>query len=150
MTKNAANSGLVHRSAFSMISPDSGQRLQNSVPSIMHVRSDEKPIVTGPILNSAMASAETRNTSAMVIFRRFVLELNSVSSFVSTQPPNAPSTREQTISNSGSTTMEMMSKEFVLSAFAMPNETAKTTRPTASSSATIGNSRSTSGPFALY
>ena len=133
-----------------MISPDSGQRLQNSVPSIMHVRSDEKPIVTGPILNSAMASAEVRKTNAMVMFRRFVLELNSFSSCVSTQPPSAPSASEQTISMSGSTTMEITSNEPVLSAFAIPNDTANTTRPTASSSATIGSSRSTSGPLALY
>ena len=133
-----------------MISPDSGQRLQNSVPSIMHVSSDEKPMVTGPILNSAMASAEVRKTKAMVMFRRLVLELNSFSSCVSTQPPSAPSASEHTISISGSTTMEITSNEPVLSAFAMPNDTANTIRPTASSSATMGSSRSTSGPFALY
>ena len=46
--------------------------------------------------------------------------------------------------------MEITSNEPVLSAFAMPNDTANTTRPTASSSATIGSSRSTSGPLALY
>ena len=150
MTKNAAKSGLVHRSALAIISSDSGQGLQKIVPRIMHVRSDEKPTVTGPTWNSHMASAETMNTSAIVMFKRFVLELKSFSSCVRTQPPSAPSTSEQTISTSGSTMIEIMSNELVFSAFATPNDTAKTTRPTASSSATIGSSRSTSGPFALY
>ena len=35
-------------------------------------------------------------------------------------------------------------------ACAMPKETENTTRPTASSSATIGRSSSVTGPFALY
>ena len=55
MTKNRAKRGEVHLSLFSMRSKERGQRLQNTVPSIMHTSRDEKPTVTGPILNSSMA-----------------------------------------------------------------------------------------------
>ncbi len=133
-----------------MISLESGQRLQNTVPSIMHTRSEEKPIVTGPASNSSIDSAVVRNTNAIDIFRRLVLELNSFSSWVKSQPIRAPSASERTISNSGFTIIEIRSKEPLTIAFAMPKLTANTTSPTASSNATIGSSKSTRGPFALY
>ena len=150
MTKNTANSGDVHLSALPIRSDDSGQILQNTVPSIMQTSSDEKPIVTGPTGNSSLASATVRNTNAMVIFRRLVLELKSFSSCVSSHPITAPSASDSTISSSGLTRIAIRSTDPKQMALAIPNETANTTRPTASSSATIGSRRSTTGPFALY
>ena len=61
----------------------------------MQTSSEEKPIFTGPISNSCMASAAVRKTKAIVIFRRLVLELKSFSSCVSSQPITAPSSSEQ-------------------------------------------------------
>ena len=48
--------------------------MQNTVPSIMQTSREEKPRVTGPIRNSSMDSDAVRNTKAMVMFRRLVLE----------------------------------------------------------------------------
>ena len=53
--------------------------MQKMVPSIMHTSREEKPMVTGPRWNSCLARATVRNTKAMVMFRRLVLELNSFS-----------------------------------------------------------------------
>ena len=62
----------------------------------------------------------------------------------------APSSKEPAISISGLTRMETRSTVPLARAFAMPKETANTTRPTASSSATMGSKRSVRGPLALY
>ena len=42
-----------------------GQRLQNTVPSIMQVRSEEKPIFSSPKVNSNILSAVVSVTAAM-------------------------------------------------------------------------------------
>ena len=150
MTKNRANSGEVHLSAAPIRSPDRGQRLQNTVPSIMHTSKEEKPTVTGPSRNSSMDRETVRNTKAMVTFRRLVLEWNSFSSCVSSQPMTAPSARDPTISTSGFTRMDTRSISLLTRVLAMPKDTANTTRPTASSRATMGSSRLVKGPLALY
>ena len=41
--------GVVHLSVFSMISAEKSQTLQNTVPSIIQARSEEKVICIGPI-----------------------------------------------------------------------------------------------------
>ena len=133
-----------------MMSSDNGQRLQKTVPSIMQVRSDEKPIVTGPTLKEIMLSAAVKNTSAIVMFSRFVFELNSFSNCVKRKPINAPSESDNTISMTGFSTIASTLTSPPAIVFEMPNNTAKTTRPTASSSATIGRRRLVSSPFALY
>ena len=46
--------------------------------------------------------------------------------------------------------MEITSTVPLTNVFAIPNETANTIKPTASSIATIGNKRLVRGPFALY
>ena len=66
--------------------------LQNSVPSIMHTSSEEKPIVTLPIWNSALEMATVSSTNTMVMERRLLLELNSFSICVRISPITAPST----------------------------------------------------------
>ena len=124
--------------------------LQNTVPSIMQVSSEEKLIVTGPIWKLSPAREQVRNTTAMLMFRRLVLELKSFSSHVSTTPISAPRPSESTISSSGLTRIEIISTAPECMASAIPKEMENTTRPTASSSATIGSRRSTSSPFALY
>ena len=150
MTKNTASSGCDHTSARFIKSSDSGQMLQNSVPSIMHTSSEEKPSFTSPISTLSRESATVRKTKPMVSDIRFVLEWNFASSFVSTKPANAPRSSEPAISMSGLTRIDTRLTTPEVSALAMPNETANTIRPTASSSATIGSSRSVSSPFALY
>ena len=67
-----------------MISAESGQMLQKTVPSIMQVKSDEKPTFTGPAENETFATATVSRMNAMVMERRFVLELKSFSICVST------------------------------------------------------------------
>ncbi len=105
---------------------------------------------TGPISNSIIDRETVINTKAIVMFKRFVLELNIFSSCVKSQPMKAPSAREQMISIIGLTIMETRSIVPLTSVFAIPKDTAKTIRPTASSNATIGSSRLVRGPLALY
>ena len=62
----------------------------------------------------------------------------------------APRISENTISSSGLMITETISSVPPCIACAIPKDTEKMTRPTASSSATIGSSRSVTGPFALY
>ena len=150
ITKNKAKRGDVHLSEASIRSWDSEHMLQNTVPSIIHVSSDENAICTGPIWKSIIESDAVRNTTAIVRLSLFVFELNNLSSSVSTQPIIAPNVSEHTISTSGFTIIENKSASPTVRVFAMPNDTANTIRPTASSSATIGKSSFVSGPFALY
>ena len=82
MTKNNTYSGAVQPSAFSIRSPDSGQRLQKIVPSIMQTSSEEKPMCTLPMPNSIFESATVKSTMPIVSDRRLELELNSFSSCV--------------------------------------------------------------------
>ena len=150
MTKNTANRGADQSSARSIRSSESGQMLQNTVPSIMHTSSGEKPMTTSPMRHSSAASATVRNTNAMVMDIRLRLEWNMASSRVRAAPASIPSSRESTISMSGLTSTETMLSAPLIIALAMPKLTANTTRPTASSSATMGSSRLVSGPLALY
>ena len=86
----------------------------------------------------------------MVMDIRLRLEWNMASSRVRAAPASIPSSRESTISMSGLTSTETMLSAPLIIALAMPKLTANTTRPTASSSATMGSSRLVSGPLALY
>ena len=124
--------------------------LQNTVPSIMQTRRGEKPMVRGPAANPREESPTVRMTKAMVMELRFVLEWNMVSSRVRAIPARVPSIREARILISGPTAIEIMSIFPRSMALAIPKETAKTIRPTASSRATIGSRSSVSSPFALY
>ena len=137
-------------SARSMMSAERGQRLQNTVPSIMHTSREENRSVTPPSGTVAAERAMVMSTKAMVSERRLVLEKKSLSSRVRRQPSSAPSASEPTISSSGSSTTELRLMEPPTMASATPKDTAKITRPTASSSATMGSSRSVSLPLALY
>ena len=149
-TKNSTSTGAVQWSALRMISSDSGQRLQNTLPSIMHTSSGEKPIVAPPAGILSIESATVRNTKEMLIAMRLVFEWKKGSIFDRPSPASEPRNSEQRISSSGLTTMVYTSTTPLERARAMPKDTAKTTRPTASSSATIGSSSSVSLPLALY
>ena len=150
MTKNRQKRGTVHLSALYMMSPDLGQRLQNTAPSIMQTRSDENEIVTGPTLKLICDRAIVMNTNAIDIASLLLFEKKSSSTFVSKSPRREPSPSERTISRSGSTIMATTFRELDSKASATPNETAKATRPTASSNATTGSSKSVTFPWALY
>ena len=89
-------------------------------------------------------------TKAMVRDRRLELEKNSFSSRVRIRPIREPRSREPTISSRGSTRMDSRLTLPECRAVATPKDTAKATRPTASSRATMGSSRSVSLPLALY
>ena len=86
-----------------MISSDSGQRLQNTLPSIMHTSSEEKPIVAFPAGSLSIESATVRNTKEMLMATRLRLEWKIGSIFESTKPASAPSSSEQRISSRGLT-----------------------------------------------
>ena len=129
---------------------DNGQVLQKTVPSIIHVSSDEKCICTPPTVKLSIERDAVRKTIPIVRLRRFVFELKNFSRYVRTAPIIAPRRREHTISIKGFTIMERISISPLTIVFAIPNDTANTTRPTASSSATIGSNNFVRGPFALY
>ena len=116
----------------------------------MHTSSEEKPSFTSPKCTSSIEMPTVRKTKPIVSDRRLVLEVNIVSSFVRIKPASAPSSSEQKISMQGLSRMDTRLTVPLTSARAMPNDTAKTIRPTASSSATIGSRRSVSSPLALY
>ena len=124
--------------------------LQNTVPSIMHTSSGEKPQSTPATVKSTADRPTIRKMNAMLSDRRFEFERNIVSSFVSTKPASAPSSSEPTISMSGESKMLARLNCALSIARAIPKDTANAMRPTASSSATIGSSRSVSSPLALY
>ena len=124
--------------------------LQNTVPSIMHTSSGEKPHSTPATVNSTAERPTIRKMNAMLSERRLEFERNIVSSFVRTKPAIAPSSSEPTISMSGESRMLATLNCALSIARAMPKDTANAMRPTASSSATIGSSRSVSSPLALY
>ena len=88
-----------------------GQRLQNTVPSIMQVRSEEKPIFSSPKVNSNILSAVVSVTAAMSRMTRLRLEWKYFSTRSRPQPSRPPSTTEQTISIRGFTMMEMKLSE---------------------------------------
>ena len=150
MTKNVANRGAVHLSARFMISAEYSLILQNTVPSIIHTRREEKDISISPrgILIEAKAIVST--TKPIERDKRLELEKNSFSSSVRSAPSTAPRIREQMISRMGLTMMAYMFNSPPFKACAIPKDTAKIISPTASSSATIGSRRSVTSPFALY
>ncbi len=120
------------------------------VPSIMQVSSEEKPIFTPPTWNCIMDMATVRNTKPMDRERRLLREWKKRSKNVSSAPISEPSSSEPTISRAGSRAMDTRLTSPEIRARAMPKDTAKITRPTASSRATMGKSRSVSLPLALY
>ncbi len=73
-TKNRQYSGAVHLSSLSMRSSAIGQRLQNTVPSIMHVKSGENPNTSGPARSSVIDSATVSVTVPMSSVMRLRLE----------------------------------------------------------------------------
>ncbi len=126
--------------------------LQKMVPSIMHTSSDENPISTPPPRENSSFDRDTASTTkVMATHSRLLLEWKNRSKKVKARPSTDPSSTETTTSSSGLTkTLTALNAAPPIRLFAMPKETAKTTRPTASSSATMGSSRSTRGPLALY
>ena len=66
MTKKIANSGAVHLSALPIMSSEYSLMLQKVIPSIIHTRSEEKDIVTGPALNFTDDSATVSRTKPIV------------------------------------------------------------------------------------
>ena len=107
-------------------------------------------MVAGPTGISRSERAMVRKTKVMVMDRRLVLEKKSFSTWERTKPSVLPRIREKTISSRGLITMEITSRLPPSMALAIPKETEKTTRPTASSRATMGSRRLVRGPWALY
>ena len=121
------------------------------VPHIMHTSREEKPISTPlPKVSSILEKAVHRNTKATARLRRLERELKNFSTMLKTQPRAAPRTREATISTSGFTMTETRLMEPEIRALAIPVDTAKTIKPTASSRATMGSRMLVRGPLALY
>ena len=89
-------------------------------------------------------------TKVMDSDRRLLLDLKYFSTREKIRPMPKPSSSEQMISSIGSSRMLVKSNIPTRIALAAPKLTANTIRPTASSSATIGSSRSVSLPLALY
>ena len=134
-----------------MMSAEYSLRLQNMVPSIMHTSREEKAISTPPPRGMRTElRAMVITTKAMVRDRRLELEKKIFSSQVKSAPIPAPSSREQRISSRGFSTTLTAFRLPPSMAPATPMETAKITRPTASSRATMGSSRLVTGPLALY
>ena len=134
-----------------MISSEKSQRLQNTVPHIMHTSREEKPTSTPPPRSSStLEKAVHRNTKATARLKRLERELKNFSTTLKTQPRPAPSSREATISMAGFNSTDTRFTEPEIRALAMPVDTAKTIRPTASSRATMGSRMLVRGPLALY
>ena len=96
--------------------------------------------------------ATVRNTNATLTASLFEREWKNLSINVKITPTTIPTVSEKTTSISGS---RIIDATFTLPPdasmdFAMPKETAKSTSPTASSSATTGRSVFVTGPRALY
>ena len=102
------------------------------------------------MLKDIIEIATVTNTKATVIDRRFEREWKNLSQNVKIYPIAAPRAIDNTTSIRGSQMMETIFALPAEIAFAMPNETEKSTRPTASSRATTGKSVDVTGPFALY
>ena len=150
-TKKSTYSGAVHRSQRYMISSEKSQRLQKMVPHIMHTSSGLKPMATPEEkVFSTFEKAVHRNTNATARLSRLERELKNFSTTLNSHPRAAPRARDATISMAGFTSTEMRFTEPEVRALAMPVDTAKTTRPTASSRATMGSSKLVRGPLALY
>ena len=141
---------MVHLSARSINSSETSQILQNTVPSIIQASKEEKPICIPPTSNFKLEIATVSITKVTETAIRFEREWKNFSQKVNKSPITKPRPRDKTISIKGSKTI---AKGFIpeeLRERATPKDTAKTTRPTASSRATTGNKTSVTGPFALY
>ena len=150
MTKNNTNKGAVHLSRRSISSWEISLMLQKIVPSIIQVKSDEKPMCTPPTSNFKRDMPTVRKTNATDTDKRFEREWKNLSTKENKKPIAAPSANESTISMRGSTKMDMTLMLPEIKAFATPKDTAKSTSPTASSRATTGSKVLVRGPFALY
>ena len=134
-----------------MISSEKSQTLQNTVPTIIHTNRGENPMEISPPRGiCTLDRAVARMTKVTAMLRRLELEWNSFSTRENKPPRMLPKPREQTISSKGLSTTDKRLKEPLIIVLATPKEMAKTTRPTASSRATMGRSRFVSGPLALY
>ena len=149
-TKKRMFTGLVQRSTRSISSSLVSQMLQKTVPVIMQTKSSEKPRCTGPMSNSSMDRPTVSRTKAMERLIRLEREWKYFSRALRAKPATAPRPRERRISQTGSTRTPIMSTWPFSRALAMPKETEKSTRPTASSMATTIRSRWVRGPSALY
>ena len=88
-------------------------------------------------------------TNAIVIESLFEFEKNNFSSTVNIYPINEPSKTEHKISITGFIITEIRFIAPPIMACDIPIETANIISPAASSSATIGRSKSVTGPLAL-
>ena len=138
ITKKRISMGAVQRSALSISSSEKSQILQNTVPSIIQARSEENPICIPKISNLISESPTVSITNVTDIAILFDREWKNFSQCVKRIPITNPRTKERTTSRSGSRIIDAMLTVEEVSDLAIPNEIAKTTRPTASSSATTG------------
>ena len=104
------------------------------------------PNTSNFILDNATANIVNVTVTAI----RFEREWNAFSHKLNKNPKVAPNTKDKTISNNGSKTIDKIFVEPKLIDLAIPKEIAKIINPTASSNATTGNKISVTGPFALY
>ena len=141
---------MVHLSARSINSSETSQILQNTVPSIIQASKEEKPICIPPTSNFKLEIATVSITKVTETAIRFEREWKNFSQKVNKSPITKPRPRDKTISIKGSKTIAKGFTPEELRERATPKDTAKTTRPTASSRATTGNKTSVTGPFALY
>ena len=125
--------------------------MQKVVPSIMQVRSEDAASSTPPPSGILIiVSATVRITKVTDTESRLEREWKCFSTSEKTRPITTPRISENTISIKGFKTMEIISSVPRSIALAIPKDTAKTIRPTASSSATTGSRIFVKGPFALY
>ena len=125
--------------------------MQKTLPTIMHTSSGEKPMaISLPRGIFTLDRAAAIITKVTATLRRLELEWNSFSTRENRTPSTAPRVREPIISRMGFRMTDRRLKVPEIMVLATPKETAKTTRPTASSRATTGRSMLVRGPFALY
>ena len=124
--------------------------LQNTVPVTIQTSKREKPTCTPPILNLFCEKPTVKRTKATARARRLLLEWKYLSSQLRAIPATAPIIADAPISMIGSTITEITLILPVSSADAIPKDTEKRIRPTASSIATTINKSFVKGPSALY
>jgi hypothetical protein len=98
ITKKRIKIGAVQRSALAISSSEKSQILQNIVPNIIHVNSDENAICNPPISNFNVDNATAIITNVTVTAIRFEREWNNFSQSVNSKPKIAPNPNDRMIS----------------------------------------------------
>ena len=149
-TKNKIKIGTIHLSALSINSNEKSQMLQNTVPNIIHDRSEENATCIPKIskfMQEIPTVINTNVTDTAILFER---EWKYFSTKENNNPIINPNDNDKIISINGSKTIEGISILPKLIDLAIPKLIANTTNPIASSIATTGNKISVKGPLALY